>query len=171
MSWLKAGIYLAAAAMVFGCSRPNFTGIWKLDPARSGMKDVSITLDIRHEEPKLHMAEKVEATDAGIGKFFEYDYTIDGRETAIEEQDVTEKSIAKWEGNELVIAVARKTGQVVANRHERWALSSDRRTLTRHMTYDDAQPPSISLVFRKPNAGIARMQVPGKSRTTMHRKT
>jgi hypothetical protein len=129
---------IVACGLMQGETKPNFNGVWKMDPARSdfpagptpesrldrigvdgvNMKD-TITQKLRHSD---------ETT-------YDMLYTLDGKECTNHVNGREVKATVHWEGNDLVI-----DSTVFAIRNtkieDRWSLSADGKTITlkRHMT-------------------------------------
>jgi len=129
---------LMACGLANSQTKPNFNGIWKMDPARSdfGTGPVSesrldkITLD------GVNLKDTIEQKLRHGGEStYDMIYTIDGKESTNHVRGNLVKSTARWEGDELVI-----DSKVFALRQaaiqDRWSLSADGKTITlrRHMT-------------------------------------
>ena len=119
-----AAIAIATAAPV----KPNFSGTWRLDKAKSNYGPVSppnrMERKIVHEDPMLKMI-IVQANDEGE-RTLEQVYRTDGSESVnkVGNREVT--STAKWDGPVLVISSER--GDFAQS--ERWTLSEDGQVLT-----------------------------------------
>jgi hypothetical protein len=86
-------------------SKPNFSGSWKMNAARSNFgllpAPASIERKITHAEPSLVI---VEAQDAGLGvDTVTRTYTTDGKGTTFVSQGAEVKGTAVWEGNDVVV--------------------------------------------------------------------
>ena len=108
----RSVLVLFVAAAVAICSayaedKPNFTGVWKLDIEKSNFgenpqqKPQSGTDIIEHKDPNL----KISVTQVGeMGEFsITVQYTTDGKESVNEIMNNPVKTIAKWDGNTLVL--------------------------------------------------------------------
>jgi hypothetical protein len=123
-------VALALSAHVPAQSKPNFSGSWKMNAARSDFGPVpapaSIERKITHAEPSLVI---VEAQDAGLGvQTVTRTYTTDGKGTTFESQGAEVKGTAVWEGNEVV--VTSEVEVVMIKYIDRMMLSPDGKTLT-----------------------------------------
>ena len=129
--WLRTAL-VAAVCLAAAQAKPNFTGNWKMNVGKSDFGAMP-TPDVRtdkivHNDPALtdavHQSTQVGEVDA------EFHYSTDGKETTNSVRGNEIKSVAKWEGNELVIAAKSSIqgGEVTIN--DRWSLSTDGKTLT-----------------------------------------
>jgi hypothetical protein len=119
-----------AAHNVPAQSKPNFSGLWKMNAARSDFGPIpaptSIERKITHAEPSLVI---VEAQDAGTGaETVTRTYTTDGKGTTFPSQGAEVKGMAVWEGNEVV--VTSEVEVVMIKFIDRMMLSPDGKTLT-----------------------------------------
>lgn len=124
MTAVLAALAIATAAT----AKPNFSGTWLLNKAKSNYGPVSapkrMERKIVHEDPTLKMI-IVQANDEGE-KTLEQEYRTDGSESVnkVGNREIT--STAKWDGQVLVISSER--GDFAQS--ERWALSDDGKVLT-----------------------------------------
>lgn len=129
--WVGPGIALLLLA-TNAHAKPNFTGDWKMNPAKSAFGSMptptSIVQKITHEEPNL----KVVTTQVGeMGEFtVEYGYTTDGKECVNKFRDLDRKSTLKWDGDTLVIESKLDVQGNAISVTEKWSLSEDGKTLT-----------------------------------------
>ena len=129
MKWLMMTTAIAALAIATAASaKPNFSGTWRLNKAKSNYGPVSapnrMERKIVHEDPTLKMM-IIQANDEGE-RTLEQVYRTDGSESVnkVGSREVT--SIAKWDGQVLVISSER--GDFAQS--ERWTLSEDGKVLT-----------------------------------------
>jgi hypothetical protein len=132
-------IALLASAILLAQEHPNFSGIWKLSleesdfAGKTGPKSKTETID--HKDPSL--TEKVEQETANGSQTGTYRYTIDGHlssNTAMGEQT---DSVAKWDGQDLVIHTSAHGKSNGTGFDDRWTLSLDGSMLTVHRHYED----------------------------------
>ncbi|MGH9664650.1 MAG: hypothetical protein ACRD9L_09530 [Bryobacteraceae bacterium] len=129
--------FSALAILIFGAissaqAKPNFSGEWKFDAAKSDFGPMPVpavfTRAITHTDPKLHIV----TTQSGPQgeRTTESDYQTDGKEIVHKVGDREVKSTAAWEGDTLGITtkIDVEGGQVVMQ--EKWTLSEDGKTLT-----------------------------------------
>lgn len=128
-AWLAAIAILAAAGAM---AAPNFTGTWKLNLSKSDFGQMpppnSMTQTVTHEDPKLKVVMK-QSRDQGDFEW-EANYTTDGKESVNEMMGNPMKSVAKWDGDALVIQTKGSFGDNEFTINARWTLSEDGKTLT-----------------------------------------
>jgi hypothetical protein len=123
---------LAMAALP-ALAKPNFTGDWKLNASKSTFGQMpppdSMTWKIKHDDPKLSNATK---QSSQMGDFDQQlTYTTDGKESTNEGfQGSTMKSVAKWDGDTLVIDTKGQFGDNEVTISQKWTLAADGKTLT-----------------------------------------
>ena len=134
---MKASLALALAALALALPKPNFSGTWKQDNARSHYGDapapISVTDIISHQDPDLHLTETI-VGQQGDSVTAEHDFATDGREQASKSSNYTEKHTVKWEGASLVFEYKRDYDGRQEVIYERWTLSPDGKTLTKERT-------------------------------------
>jgi hypothetical protein len=123
---------IALAAFPALAARPNFTGEWKLNVAKSDFGQMpsptSASYKITHEDPKLKNAIK-QSSEMGDVEF-ESNYTTDGKESTNQVFGSPVKSTARWDGDVLVINSTGKFGDADFSMNDKWTLSPDGKTLT-----------------------------------------
>lgn len=96
----------ATASTVTAGAKPNFSGIWKLNVAKSDFGPIpgpeGETDTIEHNEPNLKLA--VDRQDAQGKQQFELAMMVNGKEEAHKLGDHDVKTTAQWEGNALVVS-------------------------------------------------------------------
>ena len=110
--------------------KPNFSGEWKMNAARSDFgllpAPASITRTIAHKEPSLSI---VETQEAGAGpQTMTRKYTTDGKNVTFESGGAEVRGSAVWDGNTIV--VDSKVEIAVLHFLDRMALSNDGKILT-----------------------------------------
>jgi len=122
-------IAMAALAIATSASaKPNFSGTWRLNKAKSNYGPVAaparMERKIVHEDPMLKMV-IVQANDEGE-RTLEQVYKTDGSPSVnkVGTREIT--SVAKWDGEVLVISSERGDSA----QSERWNLSQDGSVLT-----------------------------------------
>src|SRR5579863_108276 len=106
-SLLKICILVAAlASIALAADKPNFSGDWKLNPAKSNMGPIpapaSYTRKVTHAEPSI----TIENTQTGTALGDQHDtqtYTTDGKQIAFSANGADVKSAITWEGDALLI--------------------------------------------------------------------
>jgi hypothetical protein len=137
-------------------SRPDFTGLWKVDLEKSimlGPVPKEILVRIEHREPTL--IQQVLVTTAS-GKEQQQAFTCDsGAETTNSVSGVIIRTRAKWEGADLVIESWTKMGAREFYFKDHWSLSGDGGTLT--MTHRDGDlAGQISVLEKAPQVDKTR---------------
>jgi hypothetical protein len=134
-------------------AKPNFTGDWKLNAAKSSFGEFpapsSLTMKIGHEDPNL----KVATTMAGdFGEFsWEAAYTTDGKECTNTMRDSESKSVLKWEGDNLLINTKGSFGGNDMTISDKWNLSEDGKTLMIERKFSSSQGEMVQkLAMEKP---------------------
>jgi hypothetical protein len=130
----SAALLAAAFGLLQAQAKPNFSGTWKLNAAKSDFGAMPApdtrTDKITHADPDL-----VDAyTQSGqMGEVTaEMKYSTDGKETTNTVRGNQVKSTAKWEGDELTIAGKAQFNGADVTLNDRWSLSDDGKTITIH---------------------------------------
>lgn len=118
-------------------AKPNFSGTWKLNVSKSDFGPIpapdSQEQKINQEDPsmKVNVAEKGQMGDLN----FDLSYTTDGKECTNTVAGNEFKSVANWDGNDLVIDTKGSFDGNDFTAKDRWTLSEDGKTLTvqRHL--------------------------------------
>jgi hypothetical protein len=116
------------AYLVEAQSKPNVSGTWKMNAEKSkfekgGPKTITIKFD--HQDAKL--IEAFSITNEQGERTLNFTYTLDGKEAAQEMGGQAITTIAKWEGNALILEF--KNGQGF-NFNRKINVSGDGKTMT-----------------------------------------
>jgi hypothetical protein len=103
----KATLIVAAlAGMALAADKPNFSGDWKLNAAKSNFGAVpapaTYTRKVIHAEPSI----TIENTQTGTPMGDQHDtrtYTTDGKEVSYQANGADVKAAITWDGNALLI--------------------------------------------------------------------
>ena len=130
--------------------KPNFSGEWKMNAAKSNFGVVpppdSITRSITHAEPALTIVEK--QSSARGDQNTTRTYTTDGSPTTFEVGGATVKTSAKWAGTTL--EVTSYVELMGATFDDKITLSADGRTMTSALKISTPQGDvDITVVFEK----------------------
>ncbi len=123
---------LACASALQAQAKPDFTGTWKTNIAKSDFGAMpapeSVTTKIQHKDPKLG----VESTSVGDqGEHtITFNLMTDGTETTNQFGPVEIKSKAHWEDKALLIESKAATDNGEITVKEKWTLSDDGKILT-----------------------------------------
>jgi hypothetical protein len=129
---LCAAAWLALAVPAGAWEKPNLSGDWKLNVAKSDFGPMpgpeKMDRTIKHEDPSLKMTTTQSGPQGEVTT--ELAYTTDGKPCTnkIRGQDVT--GVAKWDGDALTINYKREIQGMEITANERWTLSEDGKTLT-----------------------------------------
>ncbi len=122
-----AAICCLCASITTAQTKPNFTGAWKINPAKSkfeGGGPSGIIAKIDQKDDSITEALNVSGDNGD--QSVEGKYTADGKEIDVQLGPNTAKGSAKWEGDALVIEW--KNEGFVFRR--KFTLSTDGKTLT-----------------------------------------
>jgi hypothetical protein len=99
-------IIAALASIALAADKPNFSGDWKMNAAKSNFGPIpapaSYTRKITQADPSI----TVEDTQTGTALGDQHDtrtYTTDGKEISYQSNGADIKSAATWDGNALLI--------------------------------------------------------------------
>lgn len=135
---MRRMMLLAAAAALFslclaGAEKPNFSGVWKLNNAKSdfgpmpgGPDKFERTID--HKDPNLKMT-TVQAFQ-GQERSNSVEYVIDGNEKTVETPMGPMHVTPVWKGDNLEITVKREIQGNQIKSVETWGLSEEGKVLT-----------------------------------------
>jgi hypothetical protein len=120
------------AVTVSAAGKPDFTGAWKLNLAKSILGPIpapaSVTRKINHAEPSLAISEEQKG---GTGdQSYTRTYTTDGKEISYLENSANVKASATWDGDAIVIRSIADAGGTTLQFTQRMTLSNGEKTLT-----------------------------------------
>ena len=127
------------AGTVAAADKPNFSGDWKMNAAKSNFGPIpgpaSITRKVTHAEPSLTIVEEQQG-DQGT-QVTTRKYTTDGKDMTFESSGAVVRGTAVWEGNTLILtSVVDAIGVTFT---DKMSLSEDGRTLTSAVHIASAQ--------------------------------
>lgn len=131
-------------------AKPNFSGEWKVDAAKSDFGDMpapsSLSMEVDHADPKLVLKEFQSGGPMGEMKA-ELTFTTVGAETKNKVKGADLSSTAQWAGNALKLTTKMAGGVTVV---ETWKLSGGGRSLDILREITSAQGSStMKLAFTK----------------------
>jgi hypothetical protein len=152
----RIGLILASlfflAVSASAQTKPNFSGDWKLDAAKSNFGPMpaptSLTQKISHNDPALKV-QTAQTGDFDINS--DFSFTTDGKESQnAVGNDFHMTSTAKWEGDTLVFDNKMDFQGTAMTSTDKWSLSPDGKTLTqqRHFSGPMGEGDSV-LVLEK----------------------
>ncbi|MBK5294611.1 MAG: hypothetical protein JJE04_23385 [Acidobacteriia bacterium] len=129
---------LIAMLLAYGLSvlaavaKPNFSGDWKMDPAKSDFGPMPtpdlLTYKIKHEEPTVEMASQQKGAQG------EYEanskYTTDGKECVNTIRNTEIKSTVTWDGDSIKMVSKLIFQGADLTLDDKWTLSEDGKTIT-----------------------------------------
>lgn len=137
---LIAFLVALPAASAFAQPKPDFSGTWKLNVAKSDFGALpgpsSRTDVITHKEPSL--TDEVTAEAGETKQHYTAKYTTDGKEVTNQMGPREVKSTMKWEGGNLVINSKFSYSGSDVTGQSTWSLSSDGKILTVNIHYISA---------------------------------
>ncbi len=123
----------AMAALGIAADQPNFSGDWTMDASKSEFGPIpppdAMTRKIDHSGAAITSTETRKGGAQGDATITSK-YSTDGKETTNEMMGSATKSIAKWDGNALVIATKADFQGTEITITSKWTLSADGKVLT-----------------------------------------
>jgi hypothetical protein len=99
-------IIAALASIALAADKPNFSGDWKMNAAKSNFGPIpapaTYTRKVTHAEPSI----TIENTQTGTAMGDQHDtrtYTTDGKEISYQANGADVKAAVSWDGNALLI--------------------------------------------------------------------
>jgi hypothetical protein len=112
-------------------TRPDFSGVWRLNLAKSTLRGPApkeLLVSIEHREPLLSQV-ILSVADHGEEQQLTFTYDTRGGESTIATPAGDGQSLAHWDGSELVIDSVLRTPNRTFHFSDHWSLSSDGQTL------------------------------------------
>jgi hypothetical protein len=137
--------FLVSIGLAQTPARPNFTGTWVMDPAKSDLGEMPPTtshvLTIVHKEPNITIDREVD------GRKDSAPLRTDGVETTFKSECCGDlKTTGRWEGTTLM----RRVGNESITQNDTWTLSADGKTLTIQRQVEQADGTlKLKMVFNK----------------------
>jgi hypothetical protein len=145
---LRALLALALLPGAPAADKPNFSGEWKMNAAKSNFgalpPPASIVRQITHAEPSMTIVED-QQSDLGT-QTTNRKFSVDGKETTFDANGTAVTASAVWDGNAIV--ATSKVDAIGLQFVDRMTLSEDGRTLTSvvHITSPQGEI-DITVVF------------------------
>lgn len=115
-------LLLASAAM----AKPNFTGSWKMNPAKSNFGQVpqpeKMERTVDHKDPALLLKSLQVRQDKEVKT--EANLSTDGKEFTVKTQFGDMKGTAKWDGDALVVESKLQIQGNEITQSDRWVLAA-----------------------------------------------
>ena len=114
-------------------AKPNFTGDWKLNIAKSTFGEIpapdSMSYKIAHDDPKITSVNKQSGQMGEVET--KTACTTDGKECTNEGfQGAVIKTMMNWDGDNLLVESKGKIGEIDFTSKAKWTLSADGKILT-----------------------------------------
>jgi hypothetical protein len=144
-------VWIATAALA--AAAPNFSGEWKMNPAKSEFGPVPapevLTRSIKHADPSLQYSTHQKGAQGDVTT--EVKYTTDGKPVTNKINGTDSIGTAKWQGDNLVIQSTREIQGMQIESKETWSLDADKKTLTisNHLTIPGQGEFDMKLVLEK----------------------
>jgi hypothetical protein len=150
LAGILAAALIVAGAPLRGQEKPNFSGNWKMNQAKSNFGQVpapdTFTRTIVHAEPSITIDEE-QATPLGPQQT-QRKMTTDGEESTFDVSGADVKATAKWEGRTLLVVGKVEVASLSYN--DRMSLSPDGKTLTSVVRLDTPEGAfDVTVVFEK----------------------
>lgn len=154
------------AAVSFAQPKPNLTGTWKLNVAKSDFGVMpppeSQTDVIEHNDPALKIS--VNSLGSQGNMSFVIATTTDGKETTLKIGPQDAKLIAAWDGTALMLNAKLSVNEQEIALKMALTLSDDGQTLTQkvHMVSAMGEMDQKMLFEKQPSDTIAKVEIPAK---------
>jgi len=147
---VRYALILALATVCF--AKPNFTGKWKMDTAKSDFGPIpgpeKMMRTVQHDEPNIKITNEQSGPQGEIKT--ELTYTTDGKEFTNKSRGGESKGTASWVGESLVVKTKRSLQGTEIDQTDRWTLSPDGKFTTINTTLKTPQGEfEITIAFEK----------------------
>lgn len=156
---MRAGLFMLIAFAFAPQTRPDFSGLWQLDLAKSTLRGPApkeLFAKIDHLDPIVTQTMLIVAAD-GREQQQTFTYETNGRESRITIGAAEGRSRARWNGSELIIDSVLTTPNGTLHFSDHWSLSSDGQTL-RMAHEDDDLAGQVAVLEKAPPAVAARFR-------------
>lgn len=157
---MRIGFLMLVAFAFVAQSRPDFSGLWRLNLEKStfprGPAPKEILVKIEHREPTLIQTMLVVAAD-GSEQQLTFTYDTTGGETRNATGAGEGQSRAHWGGSELMIESVLRTPNRTFLFKDHWSLSADGQTL-RMAHLDDDLAGQIAVLEKASSEDAARFK-------------
>lgn len=128
-----AALLALAALFCFAADKPNYSGVWKINSAKSdfgpmpqGPDKFERTVD--HKDPAIKIT--TVQSMGGNERTTNVEYTINGQEQVIKTQMGEYKATPSWKDNNLEVSAKREMQGMEIKSLEKWSLAADGKVLT-----------------------------------------
>ena len=119
---------LSTALIVMAQGKPNVTGTWKMNTAKSKFeKGGPSAITIKFDQQESNLREALTLTNERGEQTHNFTYSLDGKETPQQLEGMEIKATARWEGESLLIEFKNSEG---FNFLRKITVSGDGKTMT-----------------------------------------
>ena len=149
-TWILALSLLALAGAATAADKPNFSGEWKMDPAKSNFGQLppptSFVRKIQHKDPSLIIIEEQSAN--GMQSTTTRSVTTDGKPATLQLNGMAASCSAVWDGSDVVASTAMDAAGLKFT--DRMSLSADGKVLTSKVQIATPQGDAdLTIVFNR----------------------
>ncbi len=146
-------IIVALASFALAADKPNFSGEWKLNAAKSNFGPLpapaTFTRKVTHAEPSITIEDTQTGTAAG-DQHDTHTYTTNGKEITFQANGADVKSALTWDGNALQINSKASVQGTDIDIKDKITLGDDGKTMTDTVHIGSPQGElDMSIVFEK----------------------
>jgi hypothetical protein len=141
---------LTLVSVATAADKPNFSGEWKMDPAKSNFGQLppptSFVRKIQHKDPSLIIIEEQSAN--GMQSTTTRSVTTDGKPTTLQLNGIAAICSAVWDGSDIVASTVMDAASLKFT--DRMSLSADGKVLTSKVQIATPQGDAdLTIVFNR----------------------
>jgi hypothetical protein len=149
-AWILALSLVALVGVVTAADKPNFSGEWKMDPAKSNFGQLppptSFIRKIQHKDPSLIIIEEQSAN--GMQSTTTRSVTTDGKPATLQLNGMAASCSAVWDGSDVIASTAMDAAGLKFT--DRMSLSADGKVLTSKVQIATPQGDAeLTIVFNR----------------------
>jgi hypothetical protein len=149
-AWILALSLLALVNVATAADKPNFSGEWKMDPAKSNFGQLppptSFVRKIQHKDASLIIIEEQSAN--GMQSTTTRSMTTDGKPATLQLNGMAASCSAVWDGADVVASTAMDAASLKFT--DRMSLSADGKVLTSKVQIATPQGDAdLTIVFNR----------------------
>jgi hypothetical protein len=143
-------LLLTLASVATAADKPNWSGEWKMDPAKSNFGQLppptSFVRKIQHKDPSLIIVEEQSAN--GMQSTTTRSVTTDGKPTTLQLNGIAAICSAVWDGSDIVASTVMDAASLKFT--DRMSLSADGKVLTSKVQIATPQGDAdLTIVFNR----------------------
>jgi hypothetical protein len=132
---------VSLSLLAFSGSKPNFSGVWKLNPAKSDFGKApapqALISHIEHHDSEVKVHSEITAAQGAYST--DYKWVTDGRENVNTVRGNEIRATVVWNGQTLISNAKTTVNGAVLTIVDVWALSEDGKTMTISRTVQGPQ--------------------------------